>query len=828
MKKIFSFFAALLFAGSMMATDVYSIDFKKGQGEWTIDNVTLPSDLTYIWQQNASYGMKASAYNKKAYEAVSWLSSPKIDLSGKKSALLTFSHAVNKGAPTNLEVRVSCEGQGTEKLDISAWPAGTDWNFVEATADLSKFVGKKEVKISFVYTSTTELCPTWEIESLTVSAEEETPIIGGPEYYLVGSEIGWEAKADYKLAKSTEVEGEWTIEYTAKADEGLKVLGVEGETQTWYKDGMGNEYIVSEAGDYTVYFRPAGNPDWSYTYFTLVKKEEPAEVSCADVYSLEKGANVDLNPVTVTYVNGANVYVKDEKGSLLIYLQKNNASWKAGDVLTGVEATLDIYNGLYELKPTQDQINAVTVAAAEAPAPEELTAIPGEADINKYVILKGVSVDAGEFTAASVTNLNAYLGEGTFVLRNNFKLAQKFEEGKTYNIVGAVAVYEKNETRTIQLYFISAEEVVDPSGYFLVGNMTGWAVKADFKLSVFPTTTEEYMIELPLQTTSQFKIVYSADGEATTTWFPSGMGNNYGEHGEITEDGDYIVYFRPKGDGGDDWFYNVIYVAKRAPAEEVDVTITSGLRFYDNVEAKGWWEIYGGDDNFAIELSNVSTTEIAGYYSIEDLDPDYRWIVDLKNPNDTISFVSGGITLAIPVEGTVTVVGQLAGDDGKLYNLNLTYSDPTPETTVAVTISEGELDDSYATYGLYAVYGSAEDGTYVQLAIWAEEGFEGNFTYDDLDFTYVGSGIMVGGAVIQIFSAAIEVIPGDAEGVYLVKADLLCYNNTLYKVTMKIGEDPQGINNVDAAKKAIKALRNGILVIEKNNVQYNVNGAVIR
>ena len=827
MKKIFSFFAALLFAGSMMAGDVYSIDFTTSKEGWTIDDVK--SDLDNVWVQDSKYGMVANAYVDGAYhEVVSWLSSPKIDLTGKKSALLTFSHARKFGDLSQLSVKASCKGQGTQDLTVSAWPDGSNWNFVEATVDLSAFDGKEEVCISFVYTSSTTAGAKWEIKNVAISAEDETPVIGGPEYYLVGSEIGWEAKADYKLAKSTEVEGEWTIEYTAKADEGLKVLGVEGETQTWYKDGMGNEYVVSEAGDYTVYFRPAGNPDWSYTYFTLVKKEAPAEVSCADVYSLEKGANVDLNPVTVTYANGKNVYVKDEKGAMLLYLPAADAaSWKAGDVLTGVEAVLDIYNGLYELKPTAEQIAAVTVAEAEAPAPEELTAIPGDADINKYVILKGVSVEAGEFTTASATNLNATLGEGTFVLRNNFKFEQKFEEGKTYNIVGAVAVYEKNESRTIQLYFISAEEVIDPSGYFLVGNMTGWAVKADFKLSVFPTTTEEYMIELPLQTTSQFKIVYSADGEATTTWFPSGMGNNYGENGEITEDGDYIVYFRPKGDGGDDWFYNVIYVAKRAPAEEVDVTITSGLRFYDNVEAKGWWEIYGGDDNFAIELSNVSTTEVAGYYSIEDLDPDYRWIVDLKNPNDTISFVSGGITLAIPVEGTVTVVGQLAGDDGKLYNLNLTYTDPKPETTVVVNIADGGIEDTYASYGLYLFYGEDANDVYVQLEIWPEV-FPGAFSTADLYYYIAGSVIAVGEEQYEIFSVEGNVVAGETAGAYKLTADVLCYNNTLYKVTMFIGGYVEGINNVDAAAKAVKTLRNGILVIEKNNVRYNVNGAVIR
>ena len=44
---------------------------------------------------------------------------------------------------------------------------------------------------------------------------------------------------------------------------------------------------------------------------------------------------------------------------------------------------------------------------------------------------------------------------------------------------------------------------------------------------------------------------------------------------------------------------------------------------------------------------------------------------------------------------------------------------------------------------------------------------------------------------------------------------------------MKIGEE-QGIDNVDAAVKAIKRLVNGQVVIEKNNKFYNINGAVIR
>ncbi len=52
---------------------------------------------------------------------------------------------------------------------------------------------------------------------------------------------------------------------------------------------------------------------------------------------------------------------------------------------------------------------------------------------------------------------------------------------------------------------------------------------------------------------------------ATTSHF---MGNNYGENGEITAAGTYDVYFRPDGQGGEDWFYGVMYVvAQEQPTE---------------------------------------------------------------------------------------------------------------------------------------------------------------------------------------------------------------------------------------------------------------------
>ena len=260
--------------------------------------------------------------------------------------------------------------------------------------------------------------------------------------------------------------------------------------------------------------------------------------------------------------------------------------------------------------------------------------------------------------------------------------------------------------------------------------------------------------------------------------------------------------------------------------DTINVTMSEGLRFYDNVAGAGWWELYGSDDKYVIELSNVSTEQIAGVYAYEDLDSEYAYIGVINGEDTTyVNFVDGAITLAVTNDG-VTAVGALVGEDGNVYNLNLTYVIPTVQETVNVVIAEGALYDEYADYGLYAVYGKDENNVFVQLAIRVEGEFEGNFTQEDLDNQVIGSGIYEGEEPVEIYSAAITVTPGNG-GDYNITADLLGYNNKLYKVSMYIGPE-QGIEDVDAAVKAIKSLINGNVVIEKKGVKYNVNGAVIR
>ena len=235
MKKIFSLFAAVLFAGSMLAADLYSYDFKaNGQGEWTINNVTLPDGISYVWNYDNRFGMKASAYvSGTNYETESWLVSPVLDLSEAESATLAFSHARKYGNLDQLSVRAKAGEGDWLNLEVSAWPDGSSWDFVNATADMADFAGEAEVQVAFVYTSSTTAGATWEIGTVAISTDggdiepEVTPAV--PEgVFTCADAVQYAANAADPTADNKNVEvgaatirGFVTFAYDAKDEEGV-------------------------------------------------------------------------------------------------------------------------------------------------------------------------------------------------------------------------------------------------------------------------------------------------------------------------------------------------------------------------------------------------------------------------------------------------------------------------------------------------------------------------------------------------------------------------------------------------------------------------------
>lgn len=129
-----------------------------------------------------------------------------------------------------------------------------------------------------------------------------------------------------------------------------------------------------------------------------------------------------------------------------------------------------------------------------------------------------------------------------------------------FNYSGDKALYEVSAEPVTELVTVApATDAPAEMAYYLVGSVNEWTAEDAYKLSKNDASAdiEEYLFnDLALDTTDEFKVVYSEDGTAMTKWFPEGIQNNYGGNGEITEAGTYILYFRPHYDGFEDWFWS--------------------------------------------------------------------------------------------------------------------------------------------------------------------------------------------------------------------------------------------------------------------------------
>lgn len=150
-------------------------------------NVNL-SGLDHVWKQDTKGGyLKASAFVSQANHATeSWAVSPAVDLAKVADAELTFRHALNflkEGVVTeHITLLASVDYSGDvaaatwKELTIANYPAGNNWNFIDAGAiDLKEFCGKK-VYFAFKYVSTEACAPTWEVDNFKVVSKAASGI----------------------------------------------------------------------------------------------------------------------------------------------------------------------------------------------------------------------------------------------------------------------------------------------------------------------------------------------------------------------------------------------------------------------------------------------------------------------------------------------------------------------------------------------------------------------------------------------------------------------------------------------------------------------------
>ena len=155
---------------------IFSESFFNGQGSFTIQDVVMPDDLTYIWAHNSTYQcMKASAYKDYAHEAESWLISPAIEIPLMNIITLTFEQAVNYASPEGrLSIMVTTDFTGdvtqTEwtEVQLDSWPTGDNWDFITSSGNLSDYMGQTIV-FAFKYTSNENVSATWEVKNIVIN-----------------------------------------------------------------------------------------------------------------------------------------------------------------------------------------------------------------------------------------------------------------------------------------------------------------------------------------------------------------------------------------------------------------------------------------------------------------------------------------------------------------------------------------------------------------------------------------------------------------------------------------------------------------------------------
>lgn len=192
--------------------------------------------------------------------------------------------------------------------------------------------------------------------------------------------------------------------------------------------------------------------------------------TCADVNTIDGGSKAFLKPVSVAFVSGKYVYIQDETGTTMLYLNAAaDASIYAGAKIAGIEGVTEIYNGLPEIKPTNAVSTWTITDDGAEPVVKTITEVPDYDDINQLVKIENLTLEA-EFSPSKPKEVTITLSDGTIILRNQFSLTQTFVAGKYYDILAGVAISDP----TFKLYLIQVLAEHDtPTGVEAVDNGKG-------------------------------------------------------------------------------------------------------------------------------------------------------------------------------------------------------------------------------------------------------------------------------------------------------------------------------------------------------------------
>jgi hypothetical protein len=613
MRKLFSLIAAVLFAGSMMASEAimqYTGGVTAnmvGDGANNAATVGLDADLfTVLADKGANQNLPGlnKANDIRLYA----------DRSTGNGNTITVSIA--SGTITSIVLDIKQNATFVVKAGETAVTEAGGAYAINAT--------------SFsIQNTTTGATTQLQLNKITITYESgDVPPTPTMNYYVAGSMGVWGPDEAYRLTPSNN--GEYEGEFTFAANDQFKVIGYDGETVTWFPEGMDNNYVITEAGDYKITFNPAGNVEgWYEGFFNVVKKEAPIvhqyEVAEAIAAGLTDDTEIMVRGVvTKMQIKGKNFA---NYGSACIYVKD----------ATDAEGEFEFYN-CYSFESAKFT-STIPAYDATSTAWADLTKL---ADANGNEIRLGDTIVA--FGKYKLFNSTYELNTGCYIV----------------DIKPAPVAPAQDINVNMSEGLIYSDYVADEGWWQIYGSNE----KFDVSISNVETTQAEGTYTIS-----------DLDADYTYVGVINGNDTNYVSFvdGSVTlsidaQTGNVTVAGTLVGNDGNNYILNLQFIVPK-PTEIVNVNIQNA-ELIDYYADDGLYGVYGTDANDIYVQIAIWTETFEGNFSETDLD--YSNIGSaIFEGEEQVNIYTAAITVTPGNGGDYNITATLLCYNNKQYNVTM-------------------------------------------------------------------------------------------------------------------------------------------------------------